>query len=94
MIMQGLQNMTNDSAELMELIEVLTPRIEACQETLTIQRITFVIQGLQHIRRSNHPVVLKLIKVLLPKLESCPKPLKSQHIKTSIETLKIIDSAQ
>jgi hypothetical protein len=84
----GLQNMTNSSDAVKELILSLALTIDRCEEKLTAQAVGNALYGLQ--RMENSKEIRLLLRILIAKIEAYAEPFNSQAIGNSLYGLQRI----
>ena len=72
----GLQNLTCDRLEVLQLLSVLIPLVKSCKEKLSGQQVGNALYGLKNMS-SDHPEVLQLLSVLILLVNSCEGNLLS-----------------
>jgi len=93
MALYGLQNMSSDRSEVLQLLSVLSPLLESCDGRLSAQNVGMALYGLQNMS-SNRPEVLQLLSVLTPLVGSCDGRLSAQSVGMALYGLQNMSSAR
>ena len=90
-LMNGLNNMTSDSEELLELIEALVPKIMECRETLCPEDVGDALYGMQGLD-SDVPSVRHLLSAFIPLVRSSEGPFTERNVSMSLYGLRSMSS--
>lgn len=90
-LMNGLNNMTSDSEELLELVEALVPKIIDCGEVLGPEDVGDALYGMQGLN-SDVPSVRLLLAAFIPLVRGCKGTFTEMNVSMSLYGLRSMSS--
>ena len=85
----GIQSMSSDNPEVIELLKVMIILAKTCTEPLSAQAVGNMFYGIQGMS-SEKPEVIELLKVLTKLAKTCTEPLSAQEVGNTIYGLKCL----